>query len=240
MKAEVDVINGRGMDLGRKYVDFWINLVDEVDMSEMLSEVRKLGFKSVVVSSTDNRRLEEFKKLGETIGVEVYSKLVLEPENRPELLKNLRTSRGKYEVISVICNNLEVALTAARDSRVDTVILPPGKKFRIDKGVAALINNSIELPFKWFIDEATRREFIRLASEVVNHLSKKKSIIVSSSASKPFQLRGPHELSSLLQVLGLDRATALDSVSTIPRKTIETNLVKLSPSYVARGVLKIG
>jgi len=129
--------------LGRSYVDFWINLDEEVDQSEMLSEIRKLGFRRVVVSSMDKARLEEFKKLGESFGVEVYGKIVLVPEDRPALLKDLRSRRVEYEVVSVICNNLEVALTSARDSRVDTVIFPPGKKFRIDKGVAAVIKNSI-------------------------------------------------------------------------------------------------
>ena len=226
--------------MGRKYVDFWINLTDEVDLSEMISEAKKLGFRSVVVSSVDESRLKEFKKLSEDFKIEIYRKLILEPEDRLTLLKNLRAYRGEYVVISVICSNLEVALTAARDSRVDSLILPPSKRFRIDKGVAALICNSIELPFKWFIDEASRREFIRVASEIVNYLSRKTNIIVSSSASKPFELRSPHELASLLQVLGLDRGTALDAVSIIPGKIIETNLVKLSSSYVARGVSKIG
>jgi len=226
--------------MGRKYVDFWINLTDEVDLSEMISEAKKLGFRSVVVSSVDESRLKEFKKLSEDFKIEVYRKLILEPKDRLTLLKNLRAYRGEYEVVSVICSNLEVALTAARDSRVDSLILPPSKRFRIDKGVAALISNSVELPFKWFIDEASRREFIRVASEIVNYLSRKTSIIVSSSASKPFELRSPHELASLLQVLGLDRSTALDAVSIIPGKIIETNLVKLSSSYVARGVSKIG
>jgi RNase P/RNase MRP subunit POP5 len=62
--------------VGRKYVDFWINLTDEVDLSEMVSEVKKLGFRSVVVSSVDESRLREFKKLGEDFKIEVYRKLI--------------------------------------------------------------------------------------------------------------------------------------------------------------------
>ncbi len=226
--------------MARKFIDFWIHLTGEEDLSEILLEVKKLGFKSVVASSTSDSIYEEFKKLGETYEVIIYRKLVLEPEDRMSLLKNLRKFRGGYEVISVICNNLEVALTAARDSRVDSLILPPGKMFRIDKGVASLISNSIELPFKWFIDEAARRDFIRVANEVINYLSSKTSIIVSSYASKPYELCSPHELASILQVLGIERKTALDSVSTIPWSIIERNKLKLSPNYIAKGVLKIG
>lgn len=226
--------------MARKFVDFWIDLTGETDLSEILLEVKKLGFKSVVASSTSDTIYEEFKKLGENHGVEVYRKLVLEPEDRLDLLNNLRKHRSSYEVISVICNNLEVALTAARDSRVDSLILPSNKRFRIDKGVASLISNSIELPFKWFIDEASRRDFIRVANEVVNYLSSKTSIIVSSYASKPYELCSPHELASILQVLGIERGIALDSVSTIPWSIIERNMLKLSPNYIAKGVLKIG
>lgn len=226
--------------MARKYVDFWINLTGEADLSEILLEIKKLGFKSVVVSSINDKMYEEFKKLSENYDVEVYRKMVLEPENRSTLLRNLRKYRGRFEVVTVICNNLEVALTAARDSRVDSLILSPTKRFRIDRGVAALISNCIELPFKWLIEQKSRRDFMRVVNEVITHLSNKTSIIVSSCASKPYELCSPHELASILQVFKIDRKTALDSVSIIPWKIIKTNLLKLSPNYIAKGVLKIG
>ncbi|MEM4636916.1 MAG: RNase P subunit p30 family protein, partial [Nitrososphaerota archaeon] len=155
-------------------------------------------------------------------------------------LKELRKCRGSYEVVTVICRNLEVALVAVRDGRIDSIIIPPDKNYRIDKGVASTIKNAVEIPFKWILDEKSRRMFLKTVSEIILHLSRRTNIIVSSSASKPMELRGPYEMSSLLQIYSIDKKTALDAVSEIPSKIIEENLIKLSPNYIARGVVKIG
>ncbi|MEN2974860.1 MAG: hypothetical protein ABDH32_04690, partial [Candidatus Caldarchaeales archaeon] len=71
------------------------------------------------------------------------------------------------------------------------------------------------------------------------YLAGKVDLILSSSASKPSELRSPYEMASLLSVLGFDKKYTLDSVSSIPMKIIESNLVKLSPDYISRGVVKI-
>ncbi len=223
----------------RAFTDFWVKVRDLDQASDILKKLRELGFSNAVIEAGEEvlERFDELRRIGEEQGVKVYRKLVLKPDGRKSLLRSLRSNRGKFEIITVLCENLETALVAARDSRVDSLIIPPRPRFRFDKGVAALLKNSVELPFKQYLED--KRGFLETAMRVVEILGKKTSIIVSSAADDILDLRGPRELASMLQVLGFSQEQALDSVSKNPMKIIERNLLKLSKNYVARGVVKL-
>ena len=224
----------------RRYVDLWVRCENMEKCLEMIKCLKRLGFSSAALELQEEcvEKFDDLKREAKEIGLSLYKKLVLEPSSRKELLKLLRENRGRFEVISVICKNLETALVAARDSRVDTIIIPVNPRYRFDKGVAALLKNRVELPFRYFLED--RGGFLRTASEIVLVLGKKCGIIVSSAGSRSLELRNPRQLASLLQVLGFDEERALDSVSSEAINLIEENLVKLSKNYVMRGVVKLG
>lgn len=224
----------------RKYIDLWVKCEDMEESLNMMKCLKRLGYSSAALELRGEcvEKIDDLKREAEEIGLSIYRKLVLEPSSRRELLKQLRENRGKFEVISMICKNLETALVAARDSRVDTIIIPVNPRYRFDKGVAALLKNRVELPFRYFLED--RGGFLRTASEIVSVLGKKSGIIVSSAGSHSLELRTPRQLASLLQVLGFDEEKALDSISTEALSLIEENLMKLSKNYVVRGVMKLG
>ena len=224
----------------RRYVDFWVKGEDYESSLELLRVLKRLGFSDAVMELGEDllERVEDLKRAGEEIGINVYRKLVVAPESRKELLRELRSNRGKFEVITVLCENLEVALVAARDSRVDSLIIPPKPRFRFDKGVAATIKNCVELPFSQYLSD--KQAFLETALRLVEILGKRTELIVSSAASNPLELRGPRELASLPWVLGYPQEKALNSVSKTPSGILERNLLKLSKSYVVRGVIKLG
>ena len=224
----------------RRYADLWVRCESVERCLEMIRCLKRLGFSSAAIELQGEcvERFNHLKREGEGIGLNLYRKLVLEPSNRRELLKLLRENRGRFEVISVICRNLETAIVAARDSRVDTIIIPVDPRYRLDKGVATLLKNKVELPFRYFLED--KSGFLKTASEIVSVLGKRCGIIVSSAGSCSLELRNPRQLASLLQVLGFDEERALDSISTEVTNLIEENLVKLSENYVMRGVMKLG
>ena len=224
----------------RKYVDLWVKCENIEECLRMIKCLRKLGFSSAALELRGEcmEKFDDLKIEAEKIGLSLYRKLVLEPSSRKELLKLLRENRGRFEVISVICRNLETALVAARDSRVDTMIIPVNPRYRFDKGVAALLRNKVELPFRYFLEDMGG--FLRTASEIVSVLGKRCGIIVSSAGSCSLELRNPRQLASLLQVLGFNEERALDSISTEAINLLEENLVKLSKNYVMRGVVRLG
>ena len=109
----------------RRYVDLWMRCESFEKCLEMMKCLKRLGFSSAAIELRGEcvERFDHLKGEAEEVGIKLYRKLVLEPSTRKELLKLLRENRGKFEVISVICRNLETALVAARDSRVDTIII---------------------------------------------------------------------------------------------------------------------
>jgi len=223
----------------RRYVDFWIRGEDYNSSLELLKSLKRLGFSDAVIELRDDllEKVDDLRRAGEELGINVHRKLVVAPKSRKDLLRALRNNRGKFEVITVLCENLEVALVAARDSRVDSLIIPPKPKFRFDKGVAATIKNCIELPFNQYLSD--KRAFLETALGLVETLGRRVELIVSSSASNTLELRGPLELASLPRVLGYPQEKALNSVSTTPRGILKRNLLKLSKSYVVRGVMRV-
>lgn len=224
----------------RRYVDFWIIGEEREKTIELLKTLARLGYSDAVMELRGELTgsFEELRDVAAEAGIKLYRKLVIQPNSRKELLQALRSNRGKFEVITVICENLEVALVAARDSRVDSLIIPPKSSFRIDKGVASTIRNYVELPFSWYL--ANRQSFLETALRIVQILGKRVGIIMSSASSSALLLRGPRELASLPWTLGYPQEKALDTVSKIPLQIIERNLLKLSNRYVGRGVMRIG
>lgn len=224
----------------RMYVDFWVKGEDYESSLELLRTLKRLGFSDAVMELGEDllERIEELRRAGGELGLNVHRKLVIAPKSRKELLRILRGNRGKFEVITIICENLEVALVAARDSRVDSLVIPPKPRFRFDKGVAATIKNCVELPFSQYLSD--KEAFLETALRLVEILGRKAELIVSSAASNPLELRGPRELASLPWVLGYPQEKSLNSVSKTPRSILERNLLKLSKRYVVRGVIRLG
>jgi ribonuclease P/MRP protein subunit RPP1 len=224
----------------RRYVDFWVISEEREKAIDLLKTLARLGYSDAVMELRGDLAgsLEELRDMAAEIGIRLHRKLVLKPGGRRELLRELRSSRGRFEVITVICESLEVALVAARDSRVDSLVIPPKPGFRIDKGVASTIRNCVELPFSWYL--ADRQQFLEGALKIIQVLGKRVGIIVSSASSSPLLLRGPRELASLPWVLGYPQEKALDTVSRTPLQIIERNILKLSRRYVARGVMRVG
>ena len=223
----------------RRFIDFWIKGQSLDQALSLLKVLKKLGFSGAVLELQEEliEKFDELKLRANELGISLYRKFIVKPEGRRDLLKTLRGNRGRFEVITVICENLETALVAARDSRVDSLIIPPRPRFRIDKGVASLIKNRVELPFKFFLED--KQAFLETALNVIKFLGRKVDLIISSGAEDEYDLRNPRELAALLQVLGYDQEKALDSVSKIPEQILEENMLKLSKQYVARGVIKL-
>lgn len=224
----------------RRYVDFWVIGEEREKAIELLRALAKLGYSDAVMELKGDlaESFEELKNAATEAGIRLHRKLVIKPGSRKELLQELRSNRGRFEVITVICESLEVALVAARDSRVDSLVIPPKPGFRIDKGVASTIRNCVELPFSWYL--ADRQSFLEEALKIIQALGKRVGVIVSSTSSSMLLLKGPRELASLPWILGCPQEKALNTVSRIPLQIIERNLLKLSRRYVARGVMRVG
>lgn len=172
------------------------------------------------------------------------SRADLAPRSSEELLKSLRRFRRKVELISVDCLSMSVARQAAKDHRVDLLAFSssnPRDRF-FDEAEARLASNSsaaLEIDMGLLL-RTVGPERARLLSSLRREttIARKHdvAIVLSSNASYPHQLRGPHDFAALATLFGLDVASALKTMSAIPSTIVKRNREKLDDGYVASGI----
>jgi ribonuclease P/MRP protein subunit RPP1 len=171
-------------------------------------------------------------------GIDVAKRLNLRPRSREELLRSLRRYRSKYEIIAVDCGALSVSRVAIRDRRVDIVRFPnrgSGTAFRghlASSCQAALEFNMSELTQQGGVE--TRLHGLRREIEIAAESST--SVIGSSNASNPFELRAPRDMAAVLHMLGLSPEAALRAVSEIPHAIVKRNRLRMEEPQLEEGV----
>jgi RNase P/RNase MRP subunit p30 len=171
-------------------------------------------------------------------GLDVAKRLNLRPRSREELLKSLRRFRTKYEIIAVNCSAQSVSRVAVRDRRVDIVRFPkegPGSSFR--RNLASTCRAALEFN----VSELTQGpgyevRLGRLRREIEIAADASTSVVGSSNASNPFELRAPRDVAAVLHMLGLSLEAALEGVSEIPLAIVKQNRLRTEEPQLEEGV----
>jgi ribonuclease P/MRP protein subunit RPP1 len=227
--------------LGR-FVDLHLN--NPENPSEVFKFLGLLGYGMVAVSLPEKSftQFEDYRRFGKEFGVDVVSRVDLTPTSTRELLQKLRSLRGKFELIGVVCESKSILRVAVRDGRVDLVLLSPSKLNLFGEVEARFASNSnatLEVCFTSFLrisDRIAVRVFSMLHKVV--GLAKRFGLplVVSSGAKNVYGVKAPRDLAAFIQLFGLTREEALATVSTNPKKIVERNREKLDKSFVGVGV----
>ena len=219
----------------RKFVDLHI-IPGASKVDSMLNQAVKLGFSAIGVSGPKPK----------ADNIDTVSRLDITPKNQEQLNNMLRNSRRKFEVISVICQNKNVARQAAKDNRVDIIKFPLDQKKRrsvwLDHHQANLMKESgcsyeIDIRDLLIHDASTMENRLRRISRETHIASKADiPIIASSGAHKALEMREPKAIASILNLIEVDYEEALNMVSENPYSIIIKNRSKLSKSYIMPGV----
>lgn len=175
------------------YIDLWIKSLDP-ELCRMLHET---GYSIIVLEGTYPSVCE---------GILVFEKKIVEAASRKELLHKLRNVDRKY-VVSVKPRSVESARVAARDSRVDTIILDEDSVRFMDKHQFNLMKQFVKpLEFSlntWLRTSLKNRALVHRALFTCIHRYGL-PIVVSSGASKWNEVIHPKSaiefLSSLLNI----------------------------------------
>lgn len=171
-------------------------------------------------------------------GLDVAKRLNLKPRSREELLKSLRRFRTKYEIVAVNCSAQSVSRVAVRDRRVDIVQFPkegPGASFR--RNLASTCRAALEFNMSDLTQgpgHEVRLGRVRREIEIAAEAST--SVIGSSNASNPFELRAPRDVAAVLHALGLSLEAALEGVSGIPVAIVKQNRLRTEEPQLEEGV----
>ncbi|MGP3668151.1 MAG: RNase P subunit p30 family protein [Candidatus Bathyarchaeota archaeon] len=224
-----------------RFVDLHLNIKWE-DAEKILSFLSKLGYGAVGLVSDLNGRVEDWKKIGESLGVDVVSRVNLQPSSNHELLNMLRKLRRRFEVIAVVCNSKHIARFAARDRRVDLLVFPTKNLNLFDDAEAKLASNSnacLELNVKHITETPLKFlpkvlfEFKRIVKTAKKY---RVPVVTCSGATCIYEVKAPKDLASIPYILGLSEREALQTVSLNPKTIVEKNRVKLSKNFVGVGV----
>jgi RNase P/RNase MRP subunit p30 len=230
------------------------NFVDSCDpifesqLRTFLQVANQLGFTEIWIS---NPTKEERKLLSQSSFINLirlYERLDIgiNNESKAQMISILRQQRREIPIIAVTCLTPELAAWAAQDNRVDIIKFPVFQLGKLmSRSIAKLMvkfNKHLEIQLAELYSLPERQQIpalrhIRSALEIATR--KNVPILFSSGSKKPDQMRSPRELVSLAQMFLMNSTSSLDSLSTIPQRLIQRNLLKISPDYIAPGVFKI-
>jgi len=218
----------------REFIDLNLRATGK-NLQEMLEKAGNIGFTKVGV---DIKEVES--------DLDIVSRVNLTPRNTNELSRDLKKYRRHVEIISVQCNNINVARQAAKDHRVDIISFPAYRNGKrrvwLDRQEANLASGS-NVVYEFLFSDLLGKSGVA-ASKVIYNWSMELSnarkhdipVIVSSGASSVLELREPRALASMMVLLDVDEDEALDMVSVTPLKLVERNRRKLDDGFISPGV----
>lgn len=223
----------------------WDNLEQA---KRLISKSAELGYSQVgvpLIPSIREETVGQLRQICAEAGLDFVTRLDLAPRSSGELLTGLRRFRGKFEVVSVLCNSKSVARQAAKDRRVDLLCFrsfDSGKRFfdRAEAELASASSAAFEVDLAWLLGSLESRSgvsvFSRLRREVATASSFGVPLVISSGASEPLLLRKPRDYAALTLLFGLDESRAKDGLSVNPGAIVERSRRKQSEDYVMPGV----
>jgi len=233
----------------RRFTDLHLRFQGDLsELKEMLRVSSELGYSTLAISFSQNMK-EEIKQariICSDLGVDLATRVDLEPKNEGELLKALKELRYRFEIIAVKCLTKGVARQAAKDRRIDVLNFPidPAQRERayFDHQEAVLASGALaalEINASTILGEGPfnrARLLATMRKEIAEGRRMGVPFILSSGAENLYGLRSPRDLASLLTLMDVDWESALDAVSEEPLKIVERNREKLKAEYISPGV----
>jgi len=213
----------------------------------LMAKAKALGYTLVGVSIPRRVQKDALRLLQETCRackLDFAIRIDLSPRTPSELLRSLTRFRREFEIVAVNCLSKAVARQAAKDRRVDLLAFPsidPRARFfdraetRVSsQGIAAL---EVDVSLLLRTSGISRVRLLASLRREVNVAEKASfPVVISSHASTPLQMRGPHDLVSLSALYGMDHASAVNAVSSAPCGIVDRSRRKLEAYYVSQGV----
>jgi len=234
----------------RRFIDLHLrqpNRAEELEL--MLRTAADTGYGAVAVAEGQANLSRASKSSGE-IGIDLISRVDLRPHSDRDLSALLSRVRRRFEVVAVECGSKAVARQAAKDHRVDILVFSASLSTRAktwfddhEAVLAAESNCAYEinvgdLLLQGPVTVAKLLSTIRL--EIENARKHGIPIVASSGADSHMLMREPRGLTALLDLVGVDEEVGLDMISRTPQRIVEVNRAKLSPSFIAPGVRRVG
>ena len=224
-----------------------VNPKDTQATGRSIERAAKFGYNRISIpfsNQLEDAQISALKTACSQAGLDFVVRADFKPRNQEDLMRFLRKFRRKVEVICIVCDEKEIARSAAKDRRVDLINFPSldyHKRFfdRAEAELASCSQTALEVDVKsLLILEGPPR--VRLLSSLRREVALAKEfhvpIVVSSGVGEEHLMRMPRDLASLGYLFGLGEMEALDAVSINANSMVDRNREKLSSKFVAPGI----
>ena len=233
--------------IARQFIDYIIPESNS-DLKAMIEVATLFGFSQIWIGVNKLTYEDELKEIMKESSVELISRLDIDGQSttRNQIIPILRKKRRNFPIIAIKCYDSELTGWAAQDNRIDIINFPlnqVGKLFT--NSVAKLMIKfekrlEMSLTDLYLAPEKVRIRLIRQMKQAMQLANRKRvSLIINSGSSYTNHLRTPWDLISLSQTICNSNTSYIDSISTIPKKLVSLNKVKVSSDYLGPGVFKI-
>lgn len=219
-----------------EYYDLHVHTTQTIgkdSLYEMMKIAKRLGYHGIGYCKFFEHDLEWDSELK---NIDLVKVCIIKASGKNELLKMIKKSREKAEIIGVYGGDYEINRVACECSMVDVLLHP--ELNRNDSGLdhicvrAASENNvAIEVNFREVLHTHgnKRVKVMKFMQRNIDLCLKYNArILITSGAQNRFEMRAPRDLIGLLYLLGVDINIAVDSMTTIPFEMIKINREKLS------------
>jgi ribonuclease P/MRP protein subunit RPP1 len=160
------------------------------------------------------------------------------------VLKNkIGRVRKQAVVVAVPVGGVTITNWAAEDERVDLLTLTdPSRENSLRTTTAGLAVDSgtaLEIPIRPLLRTSglTRSKTLKVYREACRTATDAgMSVVISSGATEPIQLRSPRALRCIAHLLGMEDGLAKSAVIETPERIVATNLKRLRAEFVAPGI----
>jgi RNase P/RNase MRP subunit p30 len=205
-----------------------VNPKDTQATQRLIEKAAKFGYQKISIAFSnqiEDTQISSLKAACMQVGLDFVGRADFKPRNQEDLMRFLRKFRRKIEVICIICDDKEIARSAAKDHRVDLINFPSLDYYKrfFDRAEAELANCS-----QTALEVDVKSLLVLEGPPRVRFLS---SLRREVALAREFHV--PVVLSS---GVGEDQTEALDAVSVNPEAIVKANRMKLGPRFVAPGI----
>ncbi|MFX0116163.1 MAG: RNase P subunit p30 family protein [Candidatus Hodarchaeota archaeon] len=225
--------------LKRKFIDVAVLFTKEDDFQEICEMAVELGYYGLCVEGLQKQAV--IQNVIDSYPIKIWSRKTLKG-SISKIKDALGQERRMHHLISILAEKPDLAKWAAKDQRVDSIMVPltsVGDVFDPTLAkLAALNGKALEIHFQEISDAIWSRR-TSLLRNLYNAASKARQrsckILFGSGASKIVHLRAPRDMAALLNVIGLGYEEALEIIDDVPLKILQKNELRLSPGFIAPG-----
>lgn len=224
----------------RRFVDAAIQFSQEDHFKDICRMAATLGYSGICIENLNNQHA--IQRHAGAYAIKIWSRKTLRG-SIGKVKDELGHERKKYHLISILTEEQDLAKWAARDQRVDCILVPLssiGKVIDVPfVKLAATNRKALEIHLHDIL-RATESRRVGLLRNLHKALAKAKQrsckILMGSGTSKPVHMRAPRDMAALLETVGLNYEEALETIANVPLTILERNEQRLSPSFIAPGV----